>query len=297
MPSEKIPTVAYTDLSRFADLSRTRKHTGYHIVESAATVHSIGMHFPYRSSYYAVGLCLRGEATLMANLQSYQLQPGALLMISPEVIRQWDYISPDHLNIGILFEKEYALMDGVISNFIGDFAFFRSGALHFSLLAPSRAERLKYCLEHIKESAAMDCAYRDEVIRHLIHAFLYTAAGFHEESVHSTHRRNSRQEVFFTEFQYLVHQHFKTERKILFYATKLHVTSKHLSETIKAVSGKTARQWINETVVLEAKVLLQNLQLTVGQIAESLNYPDQSSFGKFFKGQTGQSPSAFRQAI
>ncbi|WP_366518190.1 helix-turn-helix domain-containing protein, partial [uncultured Mucilaginibacter sp.] len=46
--------------------------------------------------------------------------------------------------------------------------------------------------------------------------------------------------------------------------------------------------------VLEAKVLLRNYEISIAQVAEEINFPDQSSFGKYFKKHTGFSPSEYR---
>ena len=68
-----------------------------------------------------------------------------------------------------------------------------------------------------------------------------------------------------------------------FYAEKLFLTPKYFSTVIKKVSGKTAGAWINEMLILEAKVRLQNKERTIAQIAYDLNFSDPSHFGKFFK--------------
>jgi AraC-like DNA-binding protein len=74
----------------------------------------------------------------------------------------------------------------------------------------------------------------------------------------------------------------------------LYVTPKHLTETVKEMTGKTAGEWIDDAIILEAKVLLRNSGTGIAQVANLLNFPDQSSFGKFFKKHTGYAPTEFR---
>jgi AraC family transcriptional regulator, transcriptional activator of pobA len=81
---------------------------------------------------------------------------------------------------------------------------------------------------------------------------------------------------------------------VQFYADALFVSSKHLTETIKEVTGRTSGEWIEDAVILEAKVLLRNHEITISQVAENIHFPDQSSFGKYFKKHTGLSPSDYR---
>ncbi len=106
----------------------------------------------------------------------------------------------------------------------------------------------------------------------------------------------SRQGRMSDQFLALVQQNFRKERFLDFYASKLEVTPKHLSRTIKKQTGFTAVEWIERYVILEAKVLLKSSNLNIQQIADELNFPSQSFFGKYFKKQTGLSPKEFRNS-
>ena len=90
---------------------------------------------------------------------------------------------------------------------------------------------------------------------------------------------------------------FSRHRSLSFYANKLNTTSKYLSEVVKKQTGKTAGEWIEHTVILEAKVLLQNRELGIAQVSDLLNFSDQSVFGKFFKTHTGISPLEYRKRL
>ena len=92
-----------------------------------------------------------------------------------------------------------------------------------------------------------------------------------------------------------VQLHYKKERKVLFYADKLHLSAGYLSTVIKNISGKTAAEWIDDYVMLEAKTLLKSTNLTIQQISDNLNFPSQSFFGKYFKRQAGVSPKEYKK--
>ena len=97
------------------------------------------------------------------------------------------------------------------------------------------------------------------------------------------------------EFKKLVNSHYAAERSLGFYADKLCITPKHLAETVKDATGKRAVEWLAEAVLLEAQVLLQNPALTIGQIADTLHFADQSTFGRFFRKSAGVAPAMYRQ--
>lgn len=106
----------------------------------------------------------------------------------------------------------------------------------------------------------------------------------------------TRQGRMSDQFLVLVQKHFRKERFLDFYAALLEVTPKHLSRTVKKQTGFTAVEWIERYVILEAKVLLKSSNLNIQQIADELNFPSQSFFGKYFKKLTGLSPKEFRNS-
>ena len=89
-------------------------------------------------------------------------------------------------------------------------------------------------------------------------------------------------------------KNFKEERFLDFYANELSITPKHLSRTVKSQTGFTAVEWIERYVILEAKVMLKSSNMTIQQIADELNFPSQSFFGKYFKKNIGVSPKEYR---
>ncbi|MEE1022004.1 MAG: helix-turn-helix domain-containing protein [Muribaculaceae bacterium] len=105
----------------------------------------------------------------------------------------------------------------------------------------------------------------------------------------------SRKQVIFDDFLNLVDSCGVRERALTFYADRLCITTRYLSRVVAETSGRTAREWINMRVILEAKVLLREGRLSVQQISERLNFANQSFFGSFFKRATGLSPNAYRK--
>ncbi len=106
----------------------------------------------------------------------------------------------------------------------------------------------------------------------------------------------SRKEELFTDFQTLLREHCKKQHDVRFYANELCITTQYLSSILKEQSGKSASQWIQDALMIEAKGMLKTPRINVQQVANKLNFPDQSTFGKFFKKHTGISPLAFRKS-
>lgn len=105
----------------------------------------------------------------------------------------------------------------------------------------------------------------------------------------------ARQEFILKEFIRLLTKHYKKFHDISFYAEKLNISPHYLSLIVKRSTGYTINSLINEILFSEARILLYQNKDTIQQIADHLNFSDQSSFGKFFKRKSGLTPSEFRK--
>lgn len=75
----------------------------------------------------------------------------------------------------------------------------------------------------------------------------------------------------------------------------LHISPQHLSTTVNKITGKTVTDIIAKLVITDAEAKLKSTDLTIQEIAYSLNFPDISFFGKYFKRYTGMSPKQYRE--
>lgn len=105
---------------------------------------------------------------------------------------------------------------------------------------------------------------------------------------------HSRKINYVHDFMSLLQQHYRKERTVAFYASKMCISPKYLSLLVRDVTGRTAADIIDRYVINEAKNMLRYSGYTIQQIAYKLNFPNQSAFGKYFKHITGMSPTSFR---
>lgn len=105
----------------------------------------------------------------------------------------------------------------------------------------------------------------------------------------------SRKEEIYNMFIRLVHEHGTEHHDAAFYADKLCITSRYLSSVTCAVANESPKQKISSFLVQEIKILLTFSELTLQQISDRLNFPDQSHMGRFFKQKTGLSPNEYRK--
>lgn len=244
---------------------------------------------PYRSNFYKLGVCVTGSAVVNINLDTYQITPGQLLILAPHVIKQWTYMSPDYKLADIFFTRDFITTNNHLNP--DKFSFFWAGAK--AVIDLPNPVSISNSIYFIQQKCLEAQTYKDDVLRNLINSLLYEIAAIYTDT---SAANLSRGQLLVADFKRLVNTHFMQERSLKFYADQLFITPKHLTETLREITGKTAGDWIAEAVTLEAKVLLQSPGLNISQISDLLHFADQSTFGKFFKNQTGMSPATYKQS-
>ena len=107
--------------------------------------------------------------------------------------------------------------------------------------------------------------------------------------------KNSRLYAIFDEFMQLLSQNFKKERNVVWYGEQMCLSPKYLSEVVKEISGRSASGWISAMVINEIKTLLRNTNYSVKEVAQIMNFRNQSFLGKYFKNYTGMSPREYKK--
>jgi AraC-like DNA-binding protein len=165
-------------------------------------------------------------------------------------------------------------------------------------ILPEEAVLMGGYLDMMGNVLKSDLAYRREAVQSLWISMLYVIAAMLDRRAKLagdvSHTNRSR--MLFEQFIGLVAKYHTQYRNVAFYADQLCLTPKYMSKLIKTATGKSAPEWIDAYVILEAKNLLKYSSDTIKQIVFKLNFPNQSVFYKFFKSRTGMTPSEYRNS-
>ncbi|MCR5049830.1 MAG: helix-turn-helix domain-containing protein [Paludibacteraceae bacterium] len=101
-------------------------------------------------------------------------------------------------------------------------------------------------------------------------------------------------DYIFHEFVNMLHQ-YPHQREVQWFAHKLSITPKYLSEISKSRSGKSASEWIADVTVAELKHRLRNSTLSIRDVAKEMEFPNTSFFCQYTKKHTGYTPNQFRK--
>lgn len=249
---------------------------------------------PYRAESYAIVYIKEGGVRLNTGLVSWDVDAPSIITLGPSVIRYFTK-SSDVLKMDVIFFKDTFLLERHADLFfLARYDFFENSDLHVLPLDESSVTRFSKIFELIQLTQATANYHQAEIIRSYIFAIIYEIDAYYRQRI-SRQATSAKGHPLFTKFRHLLSSNYMQEHKLDFYADRLHVTPKSLSAAIKKKTGKSAGKWINDTIVLEAKVLLQNKTLTVSQISGMLHFSDQSVFGKFFRANTGMAPVEYRK--
>lgn len=250
---------------------------------------------PVKFSAFTSIFVTQGTAEADINLITYKLEAPCMINVGAGEIVYPRNISDDfEVSFAVLSKR---LADSVI-NVLKDKSVFSSLRSH-PVVKISQTD--KVALQQFYDS--IDEIMADTSIEYPYETILYSIVAFFFKNASKYYERYRKmiaptvQNRIADRFIRLVQEHFRTERFLDFYATKLDITPKHLSRTIKQQTGTSAVDWINRFVILEAKVMLRSSNLNIQQIAEELNFPSQSFFGKYFKKATGISPKDYRNSF
>ena len=136
----------------------------------------------------------------------------------------------------------------------------------------------------------------EPIIKELVFAFCHAIFGVASEkrAQHEAECKTSRSKEIFDKFISLLNHHHCQEHSVAFYASKLGISPKYLSFAVKNFSQRGALDWINEYVMIEARSMLRDTEMSIKEIAFKLNFPTQSAFGKFFFQKQGVGPKEYR---
>lgn len=250
---------------------------------------------PSRLDAFAAIFCVSGEAEVQINLKKYVLKSGTIALHVPENIIQIK--SSDDLII-------YPFI--ISSEYIQKIHFETKDLINLYMAAKTLPvfpleysdihilEKYYYLLESIMQTYT---DYKSKITIGIITSFLYKIFEVLVNKLKENEYKRKipeRCEIVFDDFIKEVNLFNGTEHSLSFFANRLNLTPNYLSARVKEYSGRTAMEWIEDSVILEAKTMLKHTDLSIQEIAYKLNFPTQTFFGKYFKRVTGMSPKQYK---
>lgn len=249
--------------------------------------------------FYLQGLALflfeKGHCTIEMNTTTYELEKGCIFVVFPGQIIHVISISNDIKPLCIACSID--MMNDLMSQVKDSLQLFQHAKQSpFQKKDGEDFEQLKKSFRHIQEKIKVtkDNRYHYQIIKNLVISTAFECLDFLTKKCIELQGSN-RKKALLNAFLQKVEEEHRENHSVKHYADELFITPKYLSTVIEEMSGKGAKQWIDEYIALDAKVLLQSTQKDIQEISNELNFIDVGFFGKFFKRMTGMTPKVFRE--
>lgn len=242
----------------------------------------------------ALIFCTQGEADITIDLKKYHIVPNTNIMLLPNSIVSLTAASKDFLVHFFAYSGE--MFKAACFRFEPPFIHFMKENACYTHTGEEPVRSIKSL---IMASNAIyldsDNLYREAIAQNLLQIFLLDTYDkvqryFTEEQINGSNRK----EELFKKFINLVHTYCTTQRDVTFYADQLCISTRYLSAITKQIAKDSAKEIIDENLILELKVALQSTGMSLKEIADKYRFPDQSFFGRYFKKHTGMSPKEYR---
>ena len=267
------------------------KEHNFHIFQFGDLKYARNYMPPYRRGFYQITLIQNfGKSFIEINTQKFTNFSDALYFISPNQPYSW--------------YRDYSV-DGFVIYFSADFlgwpderikdTFSFFDMYEVNLIEVTDQDLYLFraqCEQLLAEFLQNTSKYRLEILKTMITTLLYKSLELYDAKQQSN--RENKTTSLVLRFEKYVDNHYLEFKTVNEYAHMLNVTSNHLSQTIKSQTGKSAKNIIDQRVLVEAKNMLKYSDLTVTEIAYQLGFNEPTHFGRFFKKMSHESPQNFR---
>lgn len=244
------------------------------------------------SKQFLMILCAKGQLTARINSTEYLMEESSILVVPPLHIYSLSGISDGNVR------EIFPIPDRFIQKlpFTPDFNFLKRVSMSpYTKLPEKTTEDLLQLISMIRKYDSQEIRRSEYITGSLATSLILIASSSFRISDDSGGNGHTRAQELAIRFFDLLIKNFRSGKNVGFYAEKVFVSPKYLSMSVKAATGRSAQCWINESILFEAKRLLLTTGMSVREIADRLNFPDSSSFVRFFRTHSGCTPLVFRK--
>lgn len=273
----------------------------FYILDATLQKNHRPLSHPCRFDGFMLLYCMKGHIRMNVNLKEFDISEGMMFMNVPgNIIRVNEILDTPqeqvrYVCIAISREFSQGLKLDVTKLFNEGVSMLENPGVK---LDETEINLTRSHMKLLGEQLKSDIPYKKDAILSTLSSLFYVLMGVWNDSMskEKPDGQSTRTKVTFDKFMKLVSEYHTQYRNVGFYADKLCLTPKYLSKLVKNATGRSAPEWIDSYVILEAKNLLKYSGTTIKEIVYKLNFPNQSVFYKFFKARTGMTPTEYRNS-
>ncbi len=252
---------------------------------------------PHRHDYFIILLVAQAKGKHQIDFHEFELKAKQVFFISPGQVHQ---IIEEEKSIGyvLTFSPQFMVENGIESWFFEDLHLFQDYGYTPPLeVADDVFKQLKLIAEEIFSFVHSDKKLKYQAVGALLKLFLIHCNNSCTKEEEGHPQRVQASVTLLRNFKSLLNTSFERWHKVSQYAQALHITSDHLNNSVKSLTGKSAKEHIQSRIITAAKRMLLHSDMSHKAIAYELGFSEPANFSQFFKKCTGQSPSRFTTQI
>jgi len=249
---------------------------------------------PYVTDLMIIGLTVSGWVRTECNMKPVTFKSHDLVVMMPNHILCFRETSADYKAMAIVMSRAFQeeLRVRYPDGYRNTNHYLYRPNVH---LSDYQFQRILDMFHLLKDISCEDSPFRTAMLGHLLEVMFMQLEDYRRENGVEPYIPSLREELFYN-FYKAIELHYRESREVQFYADLLHLSPNHFASVIKQQTNIGALQWINSYVIIQSKALLRrNRLMTIHEIASYLGFADQATFSRYFKSNTGLSPSEYRE--
>lgn len=278
-----------TEISTY-DFNNKQTNLGVEIVRLSKIMNFKNLAFKaHRLNFYQILIITKGRGVHEVDFQKIAYSENTVIPIAMGQVQRFEY-NPNIEGYAIVFTTDFLVKENLDYSYLFDFTIF----LHTINPISSIANQAVYTLidEMILEQQKGNVFNSGEYQRNLLKNFLIQI------------ERNKRERTdivctdsleLFMKFRKLLEENINYKIRVVDICEKLNISAKQLNGSLKLYNNSTAKQYIEDRILLEIKRLLVYSTLSVKEVAYKIGFDDPTNFTKYFKARMKILPTDYRK--
>lgn len=244
---------------------------------------------PHRISFFALLMVTKGTGKHNVDLKEYDLKEGTVLKIAKGQVHAFQN-NPTYEGYLIIFTEDF-----VLNYFSKSSINLISHLYNYHITEPITNDKTlneDFLNQLIIELKTENTYAQKNIVAALLDLYLLRLE--RKLQANKPENNNSKQYATFMLFKNLVETNYTTTRNVKDYANSLFISTKTLNQIMKEFTLNTAKHFIDEYVILEAKRAIVSTQKSLKEIAFDTGFDEVTNFTKFFKNKTDSTPKEFK---
>lgn len=252
---------------------------------------------PHSHNYYTVLWAHNQAGKHIVDYKEFDIHPNDVFFVTPGQVHQVNH--NDHPEgVVILFTCDFLGRNNISDSFIYNLNLFSeissSPPIH---IAEESAGWMNELILKMGDTISKNEPFKFDIIGSYLKLFLIECNKYAHNPMSDNTQTIQSGKIIIKNFKGLLEKQFTLWHKVSEYADALNISSDYLNKVVKTIVGKTAKELIQQRLILEAKRLGLHTDYTTKEIAYRIGFEDPSHFSRFFKNSDGSSFTSFRTEL